>query len=120
MTTNTDLDLADKVAMYVGGGLVALGIVVMGLLNVLVGNESALYAYEVTRNGQTTTGHAISPGLAPEGAQIVSSPLFDPNVRASIVVLGLVVFGLYAVYRAAVHRAGERAAERSVAAGGGD
>ncbi|MFB6101126.1 MAG: hypothetical protein ABEJ73_01000 [Haloplanus sp.] len=103
MATTTTLDLADKIAMYVGGGLVVLGVVVLGIINVLAGAESPLYAYEVTQNGEPTTGHALAPGMAPEGAEIIHSPLFDPNLRAYIIALGLIIFGLYAVYRLFVH-----------------
>lgn len=96
-------DLADKIAMYVGGGLIVLGIAVMGFINLLARGESAMTVYEVTQGGATTTGHALSPAMAPAGATIVHVPLFDPNLRAYIVALGLLVFGLYAVYRVFVH-----------------
>ena len=102
---NSDLDLADKIAMYLGGGLVVLGIVVIGFIEILAGAESPLYAYEVTQNGETTTGYTLSPGVAPEGAEIVHSPIFDPNLRAYIIALGLIVFGVYAIYRLFVHDA---------------
>lgn len=99
----TDFDLADRIAMYIGGGLLLLAIPVMGILNVLAGAESPLYVYEVTQGGETTTGHALAPAMAPEGASIVQSPLFDPNLRAYLVAAGLVIFGLYYVYRLFVH-----------------
>ncbi|ESP89948.1 hypothetical protein K933_00257 [Candidatus Halobonum tyrrellensis G22] len=85
--------------MYGGGGLVTLGIVVMGLINVLVGYESPLYVYELTSGGETTTGQVVAPALVPEGATVVASPLFGPTLRAYVVALGLIVFGLYGVYR---------------------
>ena len=102
MTTDT-LDLADKITMYVGGGLMLLAIPVMGILNLLAGAESPLYVYELTTAGETTTGEALAPALAPEGAAIVHSPLFDPTLRAYIIALGLLVFGLYFVYRLFVY-----------------
>lgn len=100
----TDTDLADRIAMYLGGGLVVLGIVVLGLVNLLAGHESPMTIYEVTQGGQTTTGYALSPALAPSGATIVSVPPVAPNLRAYIVALGLLVFGVYAIYRLFVHR----------------
>lgn len=115
----TNIDLADRIAMYLGGGLVMLGIVVLGIVNLVAGYESPMYAYEVTQNGQATTGHALSPALAPEGATIVHSPLVDPNLRAYIVALGLIVFGLYAAYRLFVHD-GAPLTERSAPADSGD
>lgn len=97
--TNTTFDLADEIAMYVGGGLILLAIPLMGIVNLLAGAESPLYAYELTAGGETTTGTALSPALVPQGATIVHSPLFDPTVRAYLVAVGLVIFGLYFVYR---------------------
>ena len=99
----SDLSLADRIAMYVGGGLVVLAIPVLGFLNVLAGAESPMYVYELTQGGATTTGYAITPATVPQGAQLVHSPLFSPNLRASIAVLGFLVFGLYGVYRLFVH-----------------
>lgn len=93
--------------MYVGGGLLVLAIPVMGIVEVLAGNASPLYTYEVTQGGETTTGNVLAPALAPEGAEIVGSPVFDPNLRATLVALGLVVFGLFAIYRLIDHRATE-------------
>lgn len=90
--------------MYVGGGLIVLGIPITGVLNVLAGAESPLFTYEVTQGGETTTGHVLAPALAPEGATIVQSPLIGPNARAYLVALGLLVFGLYGIYRLVDHR----------------
>lgn len=109
--TDTQLDVADRLAMYVGGGLIMLGIPVTGILNVLAGAESPLFTYEVTKGGETTTGQVLAPALAPEGASIIHSPLIGPNARAYLVALGLLVFGLYGVYRLADHR--EKGGERT-------
>ncbi|MFB6155625.1 MAG: hypothetical protein ABEJ22_06990 [Haloferacaceae archaeon] len=98
-TSETEFDLADRIAMYLGGGLLLLAIPVMGVLNILAGAESPMYAYEVTQGGETTTGHALTRALAPDGATIVHSPLFAPNLRAYIAALGLIIVGAYFVYR---------------------
>jgi len=103
----TQLDYADRIAMYIGGGLLVLAIPVMGVLNLLAGNESPLYTYKVTSGGATTTGHALAPDLAPKGATIVASPLFDPNLRAYIAAAGMIIFAAYFLYRLFVPAARE-------------
>jgi len=71
------LTTADKVAMYVGGGLVVLGTVGIGLLEMLLGST-----------------HPVSG----EG-QIVHEALVPLGIRSSIILLGFLVWGLYAIYR---------------------
>lgn len=99
MSTQSDLDAMDRIAMFLGGGLIVLAIPVMGLVVTLAGSKSPMYIYEMTQDGRTVSGHALSAGGVPEGATIVSSPIIDPNVRAYIVALGLLIFGVYGVYR---------------------
>lgn len=120
MATTTHLDTADRIAMYGGGGLVFVGIVVLGTVNVLAGAETPLYVYELVQGGETTTGTVIAPALAPEGATIVASPLVGPTIRAYVVALGLVIFGLYGVYRPFAGRAEEPRAGRERPAAAGD
>ncbi|WP_233752264.1 MULTISPECIES: hypothetical protein [Halostella] len=69
--------MADKIAMYVGGGLVVLGVVVIGLLDMLLG-----------------AGHPVNSEGAIEHAAVV--PI---DIRAGIILLGLVVWGSVAVYK---------------------
>jgi len=71
------LTSADKFGMYVGGGLVVLGVVVIGLLEMLLG-----------------AGHPVTG----EG-QIVHEALFPLAVRSYIIMAGLVVWGLTAIYK---------------------
>lgn len=73
----SDLSTADKVAMYVGGGLVVLGVVVIGLFDMLLG-----------------AGHPVNSEGAIEHAALV--PI---DIRAGIILLGLMVWGLVAVYK---------------------
>jgi hypothetical protein len=109
------LDIVDKIAMYVGGGLMVLAIPVMGILTTITGSMAPLYAYKAGEE----TGHVLAPSLAPEGAEIVSSPLVDPNLRAAMVLLALLVWGGCAVYKL---YGGKMAAsgERSTVAGTAD
>jgi hypothetical protein len=69
------LTTADKVAMYVGGGLVLLGTFVVGFLEMFLG-----------------AGHSVTG----EG-QIVHDALVPLEVRSYITMAGLLVWGLYAV-----------------------
>lgn len=78
MATNSDSEtLADQIAMGLGGGLVILGVVVLGLVEVLAG---APYS-PMTREGTVAAGVAV-----------------DPYWRALLVTLGMAVLMLYAIY----------------------
>jgi hypothetical protein len=90
-----DLNLVDKIAMYVGGGLMILAIPVMGILTTLAGSMAPLYSYKAGEE----TGTVLAPSMAPEGAEIVTSPLFDPNLRAMLILGALVVWGLCGIYK---------------------
>ncbi|MDZ7702492.1 MAG: hypothetical protein U5J98_10785 [Halobacteriales archaeon] len=68
---------ADRIALYGGGGLVILGVVVIGLLEMLLG-----------------AGHPVTG----EG-QIVHEALVPLEIRSYIILLGLLIWGVYAVYR---------------------
>jgi len=76
MTTATT---ADRVAMYVGGGLVLLGTVVIGAVETLFGSPHA-----VTAEGQ-----------------VVHEALVLLDVRSYTIVAGLLVWLAYAVYKLA-------------------
>lgn len=74
-----ELDTADKVAMYVGGGLVVLGTVVVGFLEILLGSP-----------------HPVST----EG-QIVHEALVPLEIRSYTILLGLLIWMGYAIYKVA-------------------
>jgi hypothetical protein len=71
------LNTADRIAMYVGGGLVLVGTFLIGLLEMFFG-----------------AGHSVTG----EG-QIVHDALVPLEVRSYIIMAGLIVWGLYAVYK---------------------
>jgi hypothetical protein len=73
----SELTTADKIAMYVGGGLVVLGTVVIGLVEMIAGSP-----------------HPVSG----EG-QIVHEALVPLEIRSYIILLGLLIWGVYAVYK---------------------
>ncbi len=75
-----ELTTLDKIAMYVGGGLVVLGVPVIGLLEMALG-----------------AGHPVDA----EGA-IVHEALVPINVRAGIILAGLLIWGLYAIAKVIV------------------
>jgi len=74
------LTTADKVGMYVGGGLLLLGVFGIGLVEMLFGAT-----HPVDSDGQ-----------------IVHDALVDPEIRSYVMLAGLLVMGLVALYRVAV------------------
>jgi len=72
----SELTTADRIAMW-AGGLVVLGTVVVGLLEILGGSP-----HPVTGEGQ-----------------IVHEALVPLEIRSYIILLGLVILGLIAVYK---------------------
>ena len=72
----TQLTTVDRYGMYIGGGLIVLGVVVIGLLEMLLGSP-----------------HPVSG----EG-QIVHEALVPLAIRSYIILAGLVVLGLTAIY----------------------
>lgn len=111
------LDLADKIAMGVGGGLIILAIPVMGFLTTITGSMSPLYTYKVAKGGETVTKHGVGPAV-PASAEVVNAPLFGPNMRAGLVFLGLLVFALYGAYK--LFTGGTESAEQTTATPTGD
>lgn len=75
----TDKTMADKIALYLGGGLVIFGTLVVGLLDLFLG-----------------AGHPVTG----EG-EIVTEAILPIKVRSYIILAGLLIWGLYAVYRVA-------------------
>ena len=75
----SDLTTADRIAMYVGGGLVVIGTVGIGFLEMALGSP-----------------HPVSG----EG-QIVHEALIPLRIRSYIILLGLLIWGIYAVYKVA-------------------
>lgn len=75
----TQLTTADKIALYGGGGLIILGVFGIGLLEMLFG-----------------AGHPVDS----EG-QIEHDALIPIEYRSGIILLGMIIWGLYAIYRLA-------------------
>ncbi|CCQ33281.1 hypothetical protein HLRTI_001852 [Halorhabdus tiamatea SARL4B] len=75
-TTNTDETLADQIAMALGGGLMILGVVILGLIEVFSGKP-----YSPIADGSVAAGVTI-----------------DPYWRALLITIGGVILMLYAIY----------------------
>lgn len=96
---STDIDVIDRAAMYVSGGLMLLGIAVLGVVEILAGSP-----------------YGASP-VTNDAGEVVATPAIDPNIRVGLVVLGLLVLALWGVYRIAQPAiAGERVRSTETAA----
>lgn len=67
----------DTIAAYVGGGLVVLGVVVIGLIEIFAGSP-----------------HPVS-----DEGQIVHEALVPLEIRSAIILLGLLIWAGYAIYK---------------------
>jgi hypothetical protein len=81
--TLTEMDTIDRAAMLLGTGLMFLGIVVLGLVETFTGEP-----------------YGAAP-LTNDAGEIIAQPTVDPAIRTGLVVAGLVVLGLWAVYKMA-------------------
>ena len=77
-TTNT---IVDKVAMALSGALILLGVVVLGLVEILAGEP-----------------YSPAP-LTNDAGDVIASPMIDPNIRTGLVIAGLVVMLVWGVYK---------------------
>lgn len=84
-----DFDTPEKIAAYGGGGLMVLGVLVIGLLEMLLGSS-----HPVTGEGQ-----------------IVHEALVPIEVRSIIILLGLLIWTGYAVYKVVATTPGSGSAQ---------
>ncbi|AWB27436.1 hypothetical protein [Halococcoides cellulosivorans] len=91
MTDNTKT-MVDRIAMGVGGGLLLLSTVVIGLIEVLAGNNVPLYV------GTNADGETVQAATAAGMEVVNNAPVVPPNLRALILVIGLAVLGGYAIF----------------------
>jgi len=82
MTLN-DMNTIDKVAMLASTGLMFLGVVVLGLIEVIAGKP-----------------YGAAP-LTNDAGDVIATPTVDPNIRTGLVVAALVILLLWAVYKLA-------------------
>jgi len=74
-------DIIDKAAMALSAGLMLLGLVGMGILEILAG---APYSPVPITN---------------EAGEVMATPLISPQIRTGVVLAGIAVLGLYAAYK---------------------
>ena len=75
-TTTNDETVMDQIAMALGGGLIVLGVVVLGLIESLSGAPRSPIA-----DGEIASGLTV-----------------DPNIRAGMILVGVIVLLVYAIY----------------------
>lgn len=76
-------DITDKIATAFGAGLLLLGIVGLGLVELVAGKP-------------------YSPvPLTNEAGEVIATPAIDPTLRTGLVLLGLLVLFVWGLYRAA-------------------
>ena len=74
-------DIIQKAAMALSAGLMLLGLVGMGILEILAGQP-------------------YSPvPITNEAGEVVATPLISPQLRTGVVLAGVAVLGLYAAYK---------------------
>ncbi|OYR58677.1 hypothetical protein [Halorubrum halodurans] len=74
-------DIIDRAAMALSAGLMLVGIVVLGTIEILAGKP-------------------YSPvPITNDAGEVVATPLVDPTLRTAFVLAGIGVLGLYAAYR---------------------
>ncbi|WP_181685714.1 hypothetical protein [Halorhabdus salina] len=79
--TNTEETLADQIAMGLGGGLMILGVVITGIIEVFSGSP---YSPTSTLEDGTI--------VVAEGVTI------DPYIRAVLITIGAAILMLFAIY----------------------
>lgn len=82
-------DAIDRAALAISSGLILLGVVVLGVVELL---DGAPYGAAPTTN---------------DAGEIVATPMVDPTLRTGLVIAGLVVLGLWGLYRLATPDVGD-------------
>lgn len=81
----------DKAAMALSGGLMLLGVVVLGIVEILAGKP-----------------YGAAP-LTNDAGEVIATPMVDPTLRTGLVLAGVLVLALYGVYRLVIPVEGEEA-----------
>lgn len=78
----TQLDIIDRLALGLSGALVLVGIVGLGILEILAGQP-----------------YGAAP-LTNDAGEVIATPAVDPVVRTAVVLIGFGILLLWGVYRA--------------------
>jgi hypothetical protein len=81
---NHDTDTIDRIALGLSGALMLVGVVVLGVVEILAGPP-----------------YGAAP-VTNEAGNVVATPMVDPTVRTGLVIAGLVVLFLRGLYRMAL------------------
>jgi hypothetical protein len=93
-----DFNTIDRLAVALSGGLMLLGIVVLGIVEILAGKP-----------------YGAAP-LTNDAGEVVANPAVDPTIRTGLVILGLVVLLLWGLYRMATPDVDSERSESGVTA----
>jgi hypothetical protein len=77
-------DTIDRLALGLGGALMLIGVVVLGIVEILAGQP-----------------YGAAP-VTNDAGEIVATPAVDPALRTGLVVAGLVVLFLWGLYKMAL------------------
>ncbi|QLD89568.1 hypothetical protein HWV07_11205 [Natronomonas salina] len=83
MNTNTELNVIDRTAMGLSAALMLLGIVILGIVEMLAGEP-----------------YGAAP-LTNEAGEVIATPFVDPTLRTGLVLAGLAVLLLWGLYKVA-------------------
>jgi len=96
MTDTTDI--VDRIAMGLSGALFMLGIVVLGLVELVAGKP-----------------YSPAP-LTNDAGEVIATPLIDPTIRTGLVIAAILVLALWGLYKVATPLTEETTAQREMAA----
>ena len=77
-------DTIDKLAKGLGGALILVGVVVLGIVEILAGQP-----------------YGAAP-VTNDAGEVVATPMVDPTLRTGLVIAGLVVLFLWGLYKMAL------------------
>ncbi len=79
--TLTDMNPIDRIALLLSTGLMLLGIVVLGIVELIAGPP-----------------YGAAP-LTNDAGDVIATPMVDPNIRTGLVILGILVLLLWGIYK---------------------
>jgi hypothetical protein len=95
-----DTDVLDKAAMGLSAALMLVGIVVLGVVEIVAGPP-----------------YGAAP-MTNEAGEVVATPMVDPTLRTGLVVAGLAVLFAWGLYKMALPALGDERTARRTTAGG--
>ena len=90
-----EITSVERVGMLLIGALVVIAMPVLGLLVTLTGSMSPMVSYSTAES----SGYALTTGAIPDGAAVTAAPIVEPNLRAAMLAVAVVILGFLAIYR---------------------